>query len=57
MKTAMQVKNLQERKGILTNDEYAKGYDGALSDCISVAESLLEKKTKLITLIVMVDFQ
>ena len=32
------------QRQIIAESEYANGYDGALSDCISAAESLLEKE-------------
>lgn len=51
MKTAMQelIKKLKDtQKYIIAKNEYSTGYDGALSDCINVAESLLEKEKQQI---------
>lgn len=38
------------QKQIMTKNEYTTGYDGALSDCIFVAESFLEKEKRQIKL-------
>ena len=51
MKTAIKelIEKLTEaRNFIIANDEYAKGYDGALSDCLRVSENLIEKEKKQI---------
>jgi hypothetical protein len=36
------------QKHIISKKEYANGYDGALSDCINVAKSFLEKEKQQI---------
>ena len=49
--TAMQelIEKFKEAKRYISvKSEYADGYDGALSDCISVSESYLEKEKKQI---------
>lgn len=51
MKTSIQeliAKFTEFQRLILSNDEYAKGYDGALSDCINVAKSFLEQEKQQI---------
>ena len=51
MKTALQelIERITEaQRLVLANDEYAKGYDGALSDCISVAKSFVKKEKEQI---------
>ena len=52
MKTSMQdlIEKLNEAQSyIISDSEYAKGYDGALSDCINVAESYLQKEKEINT--------
>jgi len=51
MKTAIQEligKLSDTQRQIIGNSEYANGYDGALSDCINIAELLLEKEKQQI---------
>ena len=52
MKTSMKelIEKLNDAQSYLLNDsEYAKGYDGALSDCINLAESYLQKEKEINT--------
>ncbi len=49
MKTAMQelIEKIKEaQKSIISNTEYAKGYDGALSDCIDIINDFYLEKEK-----------
>ena len=51
MKTAMQEiieKFTEAQRFIISNNQYAKGYDGALIDCIKVAESFVKKEKEQI---------
>jgi transcription termination factor Rho len=51
MKTAIQelIEKLNDaQRHIMGESEYANGYDGALSDCINIAELLLEKEKQQI---------